>query len=451
LDFHYQRLERYSEFMDWGVMSHDNLQSLYNLYGRARYAKTFRKRIDWNVGVALSNGAPRKKDRLGIAPDLDVTVERKVGYRGYDLFSDLTLRLGDLGRVSLGADYTLDDQQLLNYYTVSADGSRSLNPPGNTLSGRRTFSNVGVYAHGVFYPFARLGVQALKPLSVVLGVRYDHQNIYGDNVNYSAGFVHLLRHWLYAKLLYGTSFRAPSSNQLYSNFIDTGGVIGNPSLKPERARTLELALGGSASKYLTFELSGFLTRVSGKVETRPGFSASAVNPTPQNLATIDSAGMEAALSFAMADFSSYVNYSFQKSRSEEERPFATRAGESVHSDALLYPSHMFKFGLNYKIPAAFLQANLEGRYIGSRLGSESNNAIVNGTPEVSSQRYALDPYFLLDLYISSFNLKAWKDRETLLGAKVSNLLGTRYAFPGYNGFDIPGFVRSYYVTLSQQF
>ena len=38
-----------------------------------------------------------------------------------------------------------------------------------------------------------------------------------------------------------------------------------------------------------------------------------------------------------------------------------------------------------------------------------------------------------------------------MGAKVTNLLDTTYAFPGYNGFDIPGYARSYYVTLSQRF
>jgi iron complex outermembrane receptor protein len=451
LDFNYQQLERYTEFMDWGVMAHANLQSLYNLYGRVRYERSFRRRIDWSIGVATAGGAPRKRDRLAVAPDLDYHVERKVGYRGYDVFSDLGVRLDDLGKVTLTADCTLDDQKLLNYYTVAADGSSSLNPPGTTLTGRRTFSNVGAALHGALYPFARTRVAALKPLSTVLGVRYDHHNIYGDKLNYSAGLVHSWERWLYVKLLYGTSFRAPSSNQLYSNYIDTGGVIGNPKLKPESARTLELALGSAPIKYLNLELTAFLTRIRSKVETRPQAMATSANSAPQNLATIDSAGLEAAVSFNLEDFSSYANYAFQRSRASQPWPFSTDPDATVQTETLLYPSHTFKFGLHYKVPRAYLQANLEGRYTSARLGSESNNAIVNGVLGVASEQYALHPYFLLDLYISSLNLRLWKDRETLLSAKVTNLLGSNYTLPGYGGFDIPGFVRSFYITLSQQF
>jgi len=280
LDVHYQQLERYTEFMDWGVLAHDNLQSLVNMYARLKYGHTFFEMLEWNVGVAVSHGAPRERDRLAIAPDFPAHVERNVGYRGYDVFGDLSAQLGRVARLSVGADYTVDDHELLNYFTVRQDGTRTLNPPPGTRTGDRSFSNVGAYLHGMVYPLVASELGLLETLALIAGVRFDHQNVYGDNFNYSAGVVQQLPEHLYAKALFGTSFRAPSSNQLYSNFIAANGAIGNPSLQPERARTFELALGGHAYKVIGFELSGFYTQIERKVDTRPPSISEADNPLP---------------------------------------------------------------------------------------------------------------------------------------------------------------------------
>ncbi len=450
LDVNYQQLDRYTEFMDWGLESHDNRQSLYNLFGRARFATTFMDVFDWRVGVAVSNGAPLASDRLNVAANLMTHVERDVGYRGYDAFTDLSWRLRGLARVSLGADATLDDQRLLAYSTVSADGTRTLNPPATTLVGRRAFSNVGAYAYGLVSPFAESRFERARELTFVGGLRFDHQNIYGTNLNSSLGVVHQLATHLYGKLLYGTSFLAPSSNQLYSNFIDTNGVIGNPALKPERARTVEATLGGALGSFFTYEATGFLTQIESKVELRPSPSSGIDNPTPQNLADIRSAGLEASVAFSRASFSSYANYSFEQSTSTQSNRFSTLPGATVTTDTLLYPSQMLKLGVTYKLVPAHLRGNIEGRLIGRRFDSESNNEIVNGILGVATEHYALPSYFLLNLYISTHQLELWKGHETSFGVKVTNLLGTSYAFPGYGGFDIPGFGRSLTLSLSQR-
>jgi iron complex outermembrane receptor protein len=451
LDVSYQQLDRFTEFMDWGLEAHDNRQALYNVYARARFATTFKDAFDWRVGAAVSNGAPLARDRLNVASGLTTHVERDVGYRGLDVFTDLSWRLRELARVSVGADYTLDDQHLLAYSTVAADGTSTVNPPTATVSGRRDFSNLGAYVHGLWSPLAESRAERWRALTFVGGLRYDHQNIYGDNVNYSAGVVHQLGANLYTKLLYGTSFLAPSSNQLYSNFIDTGGVIGNPLLKPERARTTELTFGGAFGPYVTAEATGFYTLIESKVELRPQQGAPTNNPTPQNLAEIRTAGLEASVAFSRAAFSSYANYSYEHGTSTQSNRFSTVPGATVTTDTLLYPSQMLKLGALYRVAPAHLQASVEGRWIGQRLDSESNNEIVNGILGVATQRYALPSYFLLNLYVSTYQLAPWKGHETSVGAKVTNVLGTSYAFPGYVGFDIPGFARSFYVTLSQRF
>jgi iron complex outermembrane receptor protein len=451
LDFLYERLDRYTEFMDWGLEAHDNRQSLYNLYSRARYTTTFKDVFDVRVAVAVSNGAPLATDHLNVAANLPTYVQRDVGYWGYDAFSDLSWRIGKVARVSAGADLTLDDQQLLAYYTVAADGTRTLNPPAATPTGGRTFTNFGGYLHGVLTPFADSTSERWRELTLVGGVRFDQQNIYGSDLNYDAGIVHQFTKDLYGKLLYGTSFRAPSGNQLYSNFIDTLGVIGNPNLRPERARTAEATVGGAIGSHVAFEATGFFTRIDSKVEIRPDPGAATTNPIPQNLAQIQSAGFEAGITASVADLSSYLNYSFERSTSMQPNPFSTIPGATVTTDTLLYPMNMLKFGITYRLAAARLRANLEGRYIGRRLDSESNNEVVYGIAGISTNRYAVDGYFLMNLFLSSYNLELWKGHETRLGLKVTNLLDTTYAFPGYNGFDIPGFARTFYLTLSQCF
>jgi outer membrane receptor protein involved in Fe transport len=451
LDVHYQQLERYTEFMDWGVLAHDNLQSLVNTYARLRYGHTFFEMLEWNVGVAIAHGSPRGRDRLAIAPDFPTHVERTVSYVGYDVFSDLSAQLGELARISIGADYTVDDHELLTYYTVLEDGSRSLNPPLDTPTGNRSFSNVGVYLHGMFYPLAEADLGLLETLALIAGARLDHQNIYGDDLNYSAGLVQQLPGQLYAKALYGTSYRAPSSNQLYSNFIAANGAFGNPRLEPERARTFELAFGGQAYKVISFELSGFYTQIENKVETRVPSVSLADNPLPQNLATIDSLGLEASLAVTAGAFKSYANYSFQRSRSEEPQTFRVRPDDTVTIDALLYPTHMLKMGAHYKLTEAHVQGNLEARYIGARLGSEDNNQLFYGVLGSSTERYHLEPYVLLDVYVSSMDIELWEARETRFGVKIANVLDAKYAYPGYGGFDVPGFSRSFTLSASQEF
>jgi hypothetical protein len=76
---------------------------------------------------------------------------------------------------------------------------------------------------------------------------------------------------------------------------------------------------------------------------------------------------------------------------------------------------------------------------------------VYGTRTVNTQHYALDSYVLVDLFLSTHELRLWGQRETRVALGVTNLLGSQYVFPGYNGFDIPGFARTYRVSLSQQF
>jgi len=70
------------------------------------------------------------------------------------------------------------------------------------------------------------------------GVRYDHYSDFGSTINPRLSLVWETRHNLTSKLLYGHGFRAPTFAEL--RVINNPILLGNPDLKPETVRTLEL-------------------------------------------------------------------------------------------------------------------------------------------------------------------------------------------------------------------
>jgi len=72
-------------------------------------------------------------------------------------------------------------------------------------------------------------------LAMTLGVRYDHYSDFGGTTNPRAALVYSTDFKAKFKLMYGQAFRAPSIRQLSAQ------GLGNPDLKPERVKTMELA------------------------------------------------------------------------------------------------------------------------------------------------------------------------------------------------------------------
>ncbi|MCP4136227.1 MAG: TonB-dependent receptor, partial [bacterium] len=281
-------------------------------------------------------------------------------------------------------------------------------------------------------------------MEFLAGIRYDIHNIYENVLNWRVAAVYPFTDKIYTKILYGTSFKAPSSTQLYTNYIRTEGVIGNPDLDPEKVRTLEWALGGQFIRNVSLNITAFYNNIK-KVElVLP--KGTVLNVQAENISEINSIGGESELIFSYDMLMSYVNYSFQWSILTKEHPM--RGDIKIETD--LYPLHMAKFGINYKIPEIFINLNCEGRYIHSRVASEPNSQVYDPVNYLTD-KYSLGAYFLLDVMISTYNLKLTGDKETEIRVKVYNVLGTEYVFPGFNGFDIPGFERTFVVSLIQKF
>ena len=81
--------------------------------------------------------------------------------------------------------------------------------------------------------------------TVQANYRSDHSSAFGTNDTHGLAYGYRFNdHWR-TKVSYGTAFKAPTFNDLYTPFTDFGGGFsysGNPNLKPESSRNKELSL-----------------------------------------------------------------------------------------------------------------------------------------------------------------------------------------------------------------
>ncbi|MBT6630445.1 MAG: TonB-dependent receptor, partial [Gemmatimonadetes bacterium] len=356
LDLSLQRLDSFGEFQDWGVLTGVNRVSLSNMFVRARYDRKLFG-VDANVTAAYSQGDPSEDEFLAInQAGVGDWITREVGYSGIDLASELLFESDSGNILTAGVDYSRDQQDLQTY--VRHYFNQDSQPTGLT-QGDTAFVNTGAYVQAVLYPFRTLHVPGLTDLGFTSGLRYDQHNIYDDITNYRVAAAYPLSDDWYAKVLYGTSFKAPSPAQLYTTLIVPQGVLGNPQLRPEEARTWEAALGGRLTEGLTTKIVGFSSDVTDKVELVP----SGANTQAENVAKITSRGFEQETFYRGKRSTAYLNFSYQ--RSIERR--VDRLRGVLEGDTNLYPTTTIKFGGSRQLLRWPAELSLAGMYIGERI------------------------------------------------------------------------------------
>jgi hypothetical protein len=129
--------------------------------------------------------------------------------------------------------------------------------------------------------------------------------------------------------------------------------------------------------------------------------------------------------------------------SEKDNPIS----ETIKINTALYPSHMLKFGNTFRIPDYYLNLNLEARYVSSRIASDQNNFVYDPI-NYATNRYKLEPYYVIDLMISSTDLEIIKNSKSRIILKIENLLDYKYYYPGFKNYDIPALGRSVYFKFT---
>ncbi|MBM3271023.1 MAG: TonB-dependent receptor [Candidatus Sericytochromatia bacterium] len=431
----YQHLESGGKYLDWslesGKLDSKNQVVLDNYFLRSTFERTVADNLSVRAGAAVAGGGPTAEDRLDVGKEYLAKI-RKAGYTGVDLGAEVRYAVTDSSELTLGADFTADDQRIQSIYDLylqkfGVHEAGAQNPSGPDL-GRKTFTNVGLFSQGVFRP--------LEPIGLTVGVRGDRHSAYGDVLNYRAGAVYDWTDALTSKLLFGTSFKAPSPLQLYSAPIQIGDLEGNPQLRPETAQTVETELLWEASEHLVLSVDAYWTRVKDLTQIQQALT----NYRPVNVGEATTTGVEGAARWQVGAVRGYVNGTLQDTRILSA---AATGGTAKVTGSELFPAVLANVGALAPAPGLPADLHLEIRYIGDMLPSSSN---LSRAPE---------PYRVPAAVYVDAGLLARKflvfGRPARVSAKATNLLDNRAPLPGFGGVDIPAPGRGFALTLAQGF
>lgn len=304
-------------------------------------------------------------------------------YRPNRLVGDETqLRWTPYSRWRLSLGLVLETERLADGISTTESESAYLPPPipsAPTLLHNRLIS---VYAQSQ--------TSLAGYLDLFFGVRHDDSNYYGSVTTPQFGLV-LNRGRLTAKILTMQAFRAPKP-------WDYTNGLGNPSLEPEKSRSLEASGGWSFSPHLRFDLSVYHNRLNNLL-TR-------VNEADDwrwiNTGSLTTDGCESGLEYRQGRIKSYFNYTYTRSLDDQNRQVSEIA------------PHGGNLGIAYSFHPR-LQVGLRGQYLGERI----NPKIV---PSTKSDR-------IDDAVILHTNLSFKLNRTVDLRLTVNNLTDTVYYHP----------------------
>ncbi|MBZ4423145.1 TonB-dependent siderophore receptor [Myxococcus sp. RHSTA-1-4] len=411
----YSRLDSFAEFLDFGTLTHDNRLVVDNFAGRAKLDAGPTGWLSTHASVGFATGGPSSQEHLNVG-STETRPRRDFGYQAIDLVLESSARTRGYTLLA-GIDLTRDMEKPLTVFTVNADGSETA-PLG--IQEEVLFQNVGVYGQGIAHPF-----KSVPGFGLTANVRYDRHNIYGGVVNYHVGLAHEFTPGLSLKLRTGTSFLAPNPLYLYAQPLYAGDVVGNPELLPETAMTSEAQVLVIPAPELFMSVNAYLTDTDDTIALIP---QGAQTVLPVNVGTSRTLGLEAEARWTLGGHHVAATLQAQNTEEEREDPFLGTLSEP----AAAYPRFLAELAWTWR-SGLVGTLGLRGRYVGARRASRGNALLAN-TP------YLFDPYAL----VGAVWMYEWKQGRVHL--QVNNLLDSRYAEPGYNGVDLPGFGRE--ATLS---
>lgn len=186
------------------------------------------------------------------------TQERPPGYAGAYPQGELSLQRGDENHLNfeasgsysgfrkhairLGGGYVSQDLysvgQFVNYGTGPTGAPLPTSGPLVSLADT-PYAFAPEKARQIRYMFLQ-DIWTIAPdWELTAGVRHDDYSDFGGTTNPRLALVWQTTDRLTTKLMYGQAFRAPSYQELYANI--PGVAVGNPNLKPERSKTLDLS------------------------------------------------------------------------------------------------------------------------------------------------------------------------------------------------------------------
>lgn len=261
-------------------------------------------------------------------PDAQTNDDRYHGYRT-DLAWNNTLTLPDLAPLTAGS-LTFGYEHRRDSVNTRLNDNFASFPYAQGTRARAT-TDAGY-----------LGLQGtlFDRLTLTGALREDSVSSGGDAVTWRAGAVFALPE-IASRLeaAFGTSFLAPSLFDLYG--VDSGGFIGNPSLRPERGTGFEIGIATDFAafgrpRFATAKLTYFGNDIKNLIVTQfsPVF-------TPVNIDRARIRGVETALTLRPAPWlTAHLTYTYTDARdATTNSPLLRRPENQGSADLTLRPLH----------------------------------------------------------------------------------------------------------------
>jgi len=181
-------------------------------------------------------------------------------------------------------------------------------------------------------------------LEGTFGVRYDHYSDFGDTVNPRAGLVWSFSRNANLKLLYGTAFRAPNFDELYS--INNPVHTGDPNLDPEKVATYELSVA-----YFPRDISASLSYFHSDFKDIINFAG--VTPANSDKWTVNGIELSAKKWIGVSNLI-YANFTYQMPKDD-------KTGKRLPEVS----THYGNVGVNWEL-SKYLNLNSNLLVVGSR-------------------------------------------------------------------------------------
>jgi outer membrane receptor for ferrienterochelin and colicins len=435
-----QRLDAHGAFQPFGPLDERTRIAELNQTYRLSYEVAPSNWLSLFVSGSFFNSEPTSDAQYGTGhPDYVMIPSR--GASGYGVNAEVRVTPHPMALLTVGADLMFEDNltetydQKLLTPVLAQDGSvlrlAGTVIPGEMHGNETDIQNLGAFVQGMVTPH--------ENWNAIVGVRLDQHNVYGNHVSARAGLVYA-RDLLSVKLLYGSSFKAPSPSQLYARPVAFGGVLGNPTLNAQTAQSTELAVGFRLPDgWGDAQVNGFVTSVKGRVEFLPTGSYLIADNTQDE-------------TVAGGEFAAHV-VPIKPLRFNLHAGMAKTISRSGVIEGLLgkpdVPNPMFprlQFGViaDLALPWAGLVVSGELAEIGARPASFSNS-VIKGTG------YDLDSYLFTALAISAGGPLLFDKRPTRISLRIDDLLNRRWSEPGFGGIDVPSQGITTLLTLRQGF
>lgn len=186
-----------------------------------------------------------------------------------------------------------------------------------------------------YYAFVQDEWQLARAWELTAGLRYDDYSDVGGTANPRLALVWATSPTLTSKLIYGEAFRAPAFFELYGTSNPV--ALGNPDLKPEKLRSMELAFGWTPNDQTTWELNVYALEIQDFIDFVDDPNQSTF--TARNSARIEGQGFETELRRQFGEQLQLVaNYSLQHTRDQGGNRLGLAPRDEAHVRGTWAPS-----------------------------------------------------------------------------------------------------------------